>query len=100
MKITRRQLRKLITETLGGDDPGADIDKLIKLMIYDFDYGLILAEDLEISHVDIRDRVTRKIGVINTRMSKTGKIPPEFNDLKKLWNKLWKLSRQGKHYSS
>ena len=43
MKISRRQLRKLIKETFDDDD----IDTVIKLMMDDFDYGLELLGYLE-----------------------------------------------------
>ena len=99
MKITKRQLRKLIIETLGGDDPSVVIDKIIKIMSSDFEYGLVLAEDLKISHVDIRDRITVRVRAIYSRVRKTGRIPDELNDLTGVWDKLWELSRQGKHYT-
>ena len=66
MKITRTQLRRVIRESLGDyetlDDSAKHevIDRLIRLMIFDIEYGIMIAEDYGVSREAILRRVKER----------------------------------------
>ena len=94
MKITRRKLRKIISEVIikeQNEQDDSDIDKIINLMMDDFDYGLELLGYLEppVSLRYVRGKVAKRMNSMSHE-DKTGLRQEEYHGLRDVWTNLYK----------